>query len=126
MTVATIPFNIRNWYWIVGGDNSQAFSSAVKAFVPAANATYRAWLTSGGFPTRISTLNDLLDVLVAQVPDLVPADAPSQSRLKDAQASALDKTMLRIIFNHENRIRALEAKAPLSQAQFITAVRALI
>jgi hypothetical protein len=50
------PFMATDWYWIVGGggphldqdgnytgDESQVFSSASNAYVPATDATYVAW-----------------------------------------------------------------------------------
>jgi hypothetical protein len=36
-----------------------------------------------------------------------------------------DLTSLKTTFNHENRIRALEGKAPITVAQFKTALKAL-
>lgn len=41
-------------------------------------------------------------------------------------ADALDLSLLKISFNHENRIRALESKAPLTLVQFKTALRTLL
>ncbi len=37
-----------------------------------------------------------------------------------------DLVSLRIAFNHENRIRALEGKAPVTVVQFKTAIRGLL
>lgn len=41
-------------------------------------------------------------------------------------ADAWDIVMLKISFNHENRVRALEAKNPITLAQFKTAIKGLL
>ena len=45
---------------------------------------------------------------------------------KEARIDRLDLVALRIAFNHENRIRALEGKQAISAAQFKAAVKALL
>ena len=63
---------------------------------------YNAWVKAGG------------------VPD--PYIPPPASDALDAW----DIITLKIAFNHENRMRALEGKASITLAQFKTAVKALI
>jgi hypothetical protein len=53
-------------------------------------------------------------------------NAGELSALKDNEITALDIVAMTILFNHENRIRTLEAKAPITKAQFIAAVKALL
>jgi hypothetical protein len=48
------------------------------------------------------------------------------SSYQQAAASAVDLVELRLMFNHENRIRALEAKQPITQPQFLAAISALL
>ena len=43
---------------------------------------------------------------------------------KLTEPGSLDRAELKTLFNHENRLRALEAKAPLTQAQFVMALKA--
>jgi chitodextrinase len=43
----------------------------------------------------------------------------------DRDAADLTRQLGKVMFNHENRIRALEGKAAVTAAQFMTAVRAL-
>jgi hypothetical protein len=62
---------------------------------------YQAWLGAGNTPT----------------PYVAP---PPLDAL-----SAWDVISAKILFNHENRIRALEGKAAITAAQFRTAVKAL-
>lgn len=57
-----------NWYWIVDGDTSKAWSSATAGFVPVSDETYSAWLASGGGPTPIGSLAELAEVFAAQYP----------------------------------------------------------
>lgn len=62
------PFNKANWYWIVGDDQTQVYSSAIKATVPADEAGYLAWLDDGNIPSTIPSLEDLTAVLREQRP----------------------------------------------------------
>jgi hypothetical protein len=57
-----------NWYWIVGDDESQVWSSRLAAFVPADDPAYVSWLAMGGVPTRIATMDELYDVLATAYP----------------------------------------------------------
>ncbi len=44
----------------------------------------------------------------------------------DTQGRGVDLVTLKIAFNHENRIRVLESKAPLTLAQFKVALKAVL
>lgn len=63
---------------------------------------YQAWLALGNTPT----------------PYVAPPPLDS--------LSAWDVISAKVLFNHENRIRTLEAKSAITAAQFRTAVKALI
>jgi hypothetical protein len=52
-------------YWIVAGDDTQVWSSALPGYVAADNADYLAWRDAGGLPTRIASEEELDAVLVA-------------------------------------------------------------
>lgn len=64
-------------------------------------AAYNQWVAAGGVPdpAPVALPMDLLDMW--------------------------DLTTLKICFNHENRIRALESKAAMTAAQFKAVVRSL-
>jgi hypothetical protein len=70
-------YDPKDWYWIVGGNEAQIFSSATGNYVPANDAAYLAWLAGGGVPTRIVSEIDLGEVL---------ADA----RVRPVRAAVLD------------------------------------
>jgi hypothetical protein len=57
-------------------------------------------------------------------------DAQEISDAKDAAVGALNGSLYaalaKAMLNHENRIRVLEAKAPITMAQFKTGVKALL
>lgn len=48
------------------------------------------------------------------------------SALKDAKVGAMAKVAFEAFFNHENRIRALELKAPITKAQLTAALKAFL
>jgi hypothetical protein len=61
-----IPYNVSNWYWQVGGDQTQVYSSLAMSYVPANDPEYQAWLEAGGVTTKIDSTASLYDVLLAQ------------------------------------------------------------
>jgi len=63
MTLFT--YDPRDWYWIVAGDEAQVYSSKCAAMVPVNDPAYVVWLSVGGVPTRIDTMESLVEVLRA-------------------------------------------------------------
>lgn len=54
-----------NWYWIVAGDDRQVYSSARASTVAIGDKAYKTWLALGNAPTRIASMDELKDVLIA-------------------------------------------------------------
>lgn len=114
-----------NWYWIVAGDQSRAYSSASGDYVPVSDAIYQAWLTAGNAPTSIASEAELGDVLAAY--SLRPIAAGVLGGYQDSQAGALAvQIVAKALFNHENRLRALEGRQSVTAAQFRTALKGLM
>jgi len=78
-----------NWYWIVGGDESQAWSSAAGTYVPATDATFAAWLAAGNVPTRILDAAELIAVLQSQAPGCSVMGLMSLAQAQAAQGVSL-------------------------------------
>lgn len=58
-------YNPMDWYWFVGDDKDQVFSSGAVAYKPATDPTYVTW--SASHPTtKILNAEELYDVLVDQ------------------------------------------------------------
>jgi hypothetical protein len=108
-----------NWYWIVGGNEAQVFSSAVGNYVSADNATFLAWKADGTAPTRIASESELGEVLAdARVR---PADeaATVVDAFKDRHARELTlQVVAKWMLWATNEIRTLKGQAPVSAAQF--------
>lgn len=120
-----MEYDPRNWYWYVGGDETRVFSSASGDYVPAGDPTFAAWKASGGVPTRIANEAELGEVLAPH--SARPANAVILDAYKDSQAAKLTiEVAAKVLFNHENRLRALEGKAPANAAQFKTALKGLM
>jgi hypothetical protein len=49
---------------------------------------------------------------------------PELDAIKDSRVSNIDFLQFELAFDHENRIRVLEAKAPITRAVFINALKA--
>lgn len=61
-------YDVQNWYWLVGGDQSKVYSSARCSFVPVADSQYIAFVNAGGGATPIASLDDLAQVFATQYP----------------------------------------------------------
>lgn len=114
-----------NWYWFVGADDTQVFSSATGTFVPVADATYVSWLASRTQAARIGSIDSLGSVL-ADLSVQPPVDDAVLTAYKSALLSRVDSVLFKVLFNHENRIRALSSQPAISAQQFIAAMRALL
>lgn len=114
-----------NWYWIVGADDTQVFSSAPGNYIPASDAAYQAWLANGGVPTRIASEAELGEVLAPY--QIRPASAGVLDAYKNSQAAKLTvEIVAKVLFNHENRLRVLEGKQAVTAAQFKSALKDLM
>jgi hypothetical protein len=109
-----------NWYWIVGGNEAQVFSSASGNYVPADNATFLAWKADGTLPTRILNEIELGEVL---------ADArvrPNRAAVLDAYKGQhakrmTDEVQTKALLWCINEIRALKGEAALTTGAAIRA-----
>lgn len=118
-------FDIRNWYWFIGSDQTRVYSSALGDYVSVSDPNFVAWIADGTRPTTIDSEASLGDVLSPHL--LRPAAAGVLAGYQDSQAGGVViLTAFKVLFNHENRLRALEGKAPLTAAQARAAVKALM
>jgi len=109
-------YNPQNWYWTVGGNQTQVFSSAAGDYVPVANAAYQAWGADGTVPTRIDTEANLGAVLAQH--SLRPIHAAVlDGYLEDHATTVLVQVPFKIIFKLINDVRELKGQATLSPAQ---------
>ena len=118
-------YNPLDWYWFVGGDETKAFSSKSGDYVQVNDATFVAWKLAGNAPTRIASADELAEVLGNA--SVRPANADILDRYKGSQASKLTMELVaKVLFNHENRLRALEGKATITANQFASALKAML
>lgn len=118
-------YNPNDWYWIVGGDASRAYSSKTGDYVAASNSTFMQWLADGNTPTRIPNADELAEVLANA--SVRPVSADMLGRYKTSQASKLTiELVAKVLFNHENRIRVLESKPTITANQFANALKAML
>jgi hypothetical protein len=57
-----------DWYWIVGADEANVWSSRRAASVPISDPDYVAWLAAGGLTPRLATMQELFDIMSEQYP----------------------------------------------------------
>ncbi len=106
-------YNPYNWYWIVAGSTTQVYSSAAGDYVPVADATYQTWLTAGNVPNTIDTEANLGDVLAPYLLRPTAANVLDGYKTRLA-ADVVTQVIFKILFNHENRLRACERALSLN------------
>jgi|LakMenEpi03Aug12_release.lakeMendotaPanAssembly.Ray.scaffolds.fasta_scaffold31794_4 hypothetical protein len=113
-------YNPANWYWVVGGDEAQVFSSATGNYVPATDPTYLAWRADGTMPTRILNETELGEVLAnARVR---PQRAAVLDAYKGQHAKRMtDEVQTKALLWAINEIRTLKGEAPLTTGAAIRA-----
>lgn len=121
-------FNPKNWYWIVGGDATKAYSSAIGDYVPAADSTFVAWKADGTLPTSIDTEANLGGVLAPYYPDVVrPASASVLDGYQQNQADdVFQHKIVKFLFILLNRVQVLEGKPSFTVAQARAYVKGLM
>lgn len=59
-------YNPIDWYWFIGGDNTQVWSSARMEYVPVNDATYGAWVSMPNITSTNPSQADLAAVMIQQ------------------------------------------------------------
>lgn len=125
--IRSVNFDPADWYWFVGGDLTQVYSSAAAAYVPSRDPTFVAWVNAGYTATRIDSEQELWDYLNGRVLNGTPPTATSTDAAKDARiADQLSEVIYQIAFSHENRIRVLEGLTTITQDAFYSRVKGLM
>lgn len=115
----------QNWYWIVGNDETQVYSSASGDYVPVSDATYVSWLADGGKATRITSSDELGEVLAAYAAR--PTNADVLDKYQGSHADKLTvKVVAKVLFYFANEIRALKGQQPVTAAQFRSFLKGLM
>jgi hypothetical protein len=105
--------------------------SAQPANVPHKNLTWLPYVKEiPAYDPNTETLNPATTVIeptrVLYSATVRPLTTQELDARNDAQIDAISTVLFEVTFNHENRIRALESKAPITKAQLKAALKALI
>lgn len=110
----TPTFNPANCYWAVAGSTTQVYSSATGGYVSVTDPTYLAWKAIPGNPTRAIVSEAALGQILATYLQR-PIAAGVLDAYQDTQAGAIiTQAIFKILFNHENRLRAAERALALN------------
>jgi len=127
-----MEYNPKNWFWIVAGDEQRLFASATGDYVAPTAPAYLAFIAAGGFATRIASEAELGAVLAPHRVRPVHAGVLEAYLTEQAQ-DVVDAVQFKVLFQHENRIRAIEralnlngSPANLTAAQARNAVKVLL
>jgi hypothetical protein len=115
-----------NWYWIVADSTTQVYSSLSGNYVSVDDPTYLDWIANDNVPTPIISAAELGEVL-ADYEVTTPVPAAILDGMKSRQVALLTRgVLLKILYNHENRIRTLEGQGTLTVPQFLGALKSLL
>lgn len=124
--------NKMNWYFKVNGDQTQVYHTGRGIFVPVSDAAYVAWAATGFAATTLESAARLGEVLAPLL--IRPTDAVVLDAYVGVHADlVLSRPAFKVLFQHENRIRAIEralslngSPANLTAGQARAAVKALL
>ena len=120
-----LPYNPKDWYWFVAGDNSSVYSSKTGNFVSLTEPAYLAWSALGGVPTNIVSAAELGEVLAPY--NARPAVASILDGYTETQASKLTlEVVAKVLFWSVNEIRVLKGQQPVTAKQFKTFLKGLM
>ena len=60
-------FNMHDWYWFIGADTTQVYSSKHSSLMDINSVDYISWISSNNYPTTIDSQLSLNDVLNAPI-----------------------------------------------------------
>jgi len=109
----TFTDNPSDWYFTIANDQTQVYSTARGIFVPVADTAFVAWSSGGNVPTNLDSINGLGIALSNFL--LRPTDATALDAYTGVQADkVITHLLFKIVFNHENRVRAIERQLALN------------
>lgn len=112
-------YDINDWYWTVGGDETRAYASARRDYVPADDAALVAFIADDNAAIVIDTEFNLGLALATVSYELAPIPPGIFEGYRSANATAIvfDPTFP-VLYDHENRIRAMAGDPPLTVEEF--------
>lgn len=118
-------YDPRDWFWIVGADETRPFSSKVGAFVQASDTAYAAWVAEGNLPSRIASKAELGEVLAPY--QVRPSDTDVLDGYQDAHSRKITlEVVAKLLLWLVNEVRTLKGQPTISAAQFRTFVKGLM
>lgn len=65
-------YDPRNWFWVIGGDDSRVWSGAAAGYIEPDAPGYVAWGESGNVATHIASVAELVEVLASYAATVHP------------------------------------------------------
>src|SRR5689334_10268608 len=115
-----------NWYWTVNSDTQgRVYSSKLGDYVPISDATYQAWLASGGVASSVNAEVEIGVLLASQYPGVTrPVPAAILDGYQQEQSDDIFRhKLIKFLFNLNNDVRVLKGQQPLTVAQARAAMK---
>ena len=117
--------NPNDWYFAIGGDQTQVFHSGRGVFVPAADAAFIAWMSVGKTATALPSVSDLGSVLAQFL--VRPIDVSVLDAYTSVQATDIaGQIVFKISFNLLKRVAVLEGKTAPTAAQALAFAKTIM
>lgn len=121
-------YDPKNWYWLVGVDQTKVYSSQAGDYVPLTDPTFQAWSVDGTLPAKIDTEASLGALLSPYYPDVArPVAANVLAGYQQDQSDDIFRhKLIKLLFALLNRIQVLEGKSALTLVQARAYVKGLM
>jgi hypothetical protein len=87
------PYNPADWYWFIGADTSNAWSSKSCSLVPTTDTNYVAWTQMDCAPSNAATMADLEAVLREVYPRGTMKTAAADARFRKASGGVIIQSL---------------------------------
>jgi hypothetical protein len=106
-------YDVNDWYWIVASVSGKVFSSKIGDYVLLSDPTYLDFISDGTTPTAIDNESNL--GIVLSEASIRPVAATVLNGFLDNEVeNVIIRRIFKIVFNHENRLRAVERSLGLN------------
>ena len=96
--MAALNYRPSDWFWFIGGDTNNVWSSARAMLVPATDADYVAWLDFGNRPANAATMSDVEATLAIAFPAGTPRSYSADQRYRKASGGVVISSLSAVPF----------------------------
>lgn len=100
MDVAAVQYAPQNWYWFIGADTNNVWSSARATLVPTSDQAYTDWTNAspGNLARSVATMADVENILRGTYPPGTPKTYAADVRYRKASGGVIIQSLSPALF----------------------------